>query len=442
MVFLVLQCNSALLWAQTEPEEIKLDTDQFQEFFYESLLQKGIENYDKAIVALEKAMKIKPNDATVYYELGKNYLALKEYKNAYNSFESATKIDPKNKWFWIGMYDVSYETKNFTQGITVINKLIEFDPKYKEDLTSLYMGTNQFEKALVLIQELDETYGKTDRRELYKIQILSQGKFQNIEITNLEHLIIKNPQEEANYISLIFLYSKNNEEAKAFETVQKLEKAIPNSEWAQVTLFKNYLDSNDAIKAIKAMNIVLASAKIDSKIKHRILNEFLIFTDKNPQYSADLEKAVGYFDKDTAVDVAKEIGKFFHAKKQWDKAIHYYEKSVSKESVDVVETNLLLLQAHTEQKQFDIVAKKALVLIETFPTQPQFYYYTGLAYNQLQQFKKAKDLLEMGMDYVVENKELEINFNIQLGEAYNGLGDFKKKDLFFSKANQLLKEKK
>ena len=155
MVFLVLQCNSALLWAQTEPEEIKLDTDQFQEFFYESLLQKGIENYDKAIVALEKAMKIKPNDATVYYELGKNYLALKEYKNAYNSFESATKIDPKNKWFWIGMYDVSYETKNFTQGITVINKLIEFDPKYKEDLTSLYMGTNQFEKALVLIQELD-----------------------------------------------------------------------------------------------------------------------------------------------------------------------------------------------------------------------------------------------------------------------------------------------
>ena len=442
MVFLVLQCNSALLWAQTEPEEIKLDTDQFQEFFYESLLQKGIENYDKAIVALEKAMKIKPNDATVYYELGKNYLALKEYKNAYNSFESATKIDPKNKWFWIGMYDVSYETKNFTQGITVINKLIEFDPKYKEDLTSLYMGTNQFEKALVLIQELDETYGKTDRRELYKIQILSQGKFQNIEITNLEHLIIKNPQEEANYISLIFLYSKNNEEAKAFETVQKLEKAIPNSEWAQVTLFKNYLDSNDAPKAIKAMNIVLASAKIDSKIKQRIVNEFLIFTDKTPQYSADLEKAVGYFDKDTAVDVAKEIGKFFHAKKQWDKAIHYYEKSVSKESVDVVETNLLLLQAHTEQKQFDIVAKKALVLIETFPTQPQFYYYTGLAYNQLQQFKKAKDLLEMGMDYVVENKELEINFNIQLGEAYNGLGDFKKKDLFFSKANQLLKEKK
>jgi tetratricopeptide (TPR) repeat protein len=442
ILLLVLQSNLAMLWAQTEPEEIKLDADQFQELFYESLLQKGIENYDKAIVALEKANKFKPDDATVYFELGKNHLALKDYKSAFTSFEKAAQIDPKNKWFWIGMYDVSYETKNFAQGITVINKLIEFDAKYKEDLTSLYMGTNQFEKALALIQELNETIGKTDRRELYKSQILSEGKFQNAEISNLEQLIVKNPQEESNYISLIFLYSKNNEEEKAFEVVQKLEKAIPNSEWAQVTLFKKYLDANDGPKAINAMNIVLASAKIDSKIKHRILNEFLIFSDKNPQYAADLEKAVGYFENDKSVAVAKEIGKFFQAKKQWEKAIKYYNQALRIGPSDDIETNLLLLQAHTELKQFDIIITKATLLMESFPTQAQFYYYAGLANNQLRQFKKAKDFLEMGMDYVVENKELEINFNIQLGEAYNGLGDFKKKDLFFAKANQLLKEKK
>ncbi|MEC5164819.1 tetratricopeptide (TPR) repeat protein [Flavobacterium sp. PL11] len=438
----VLQCNSALLWAQIEPEEIKLDTDQFQELFYESLLQKGIENYDKAIIALEKADKIKANDATVNFELGKNYFALKEYSNAYNSFEKAAKKDPKNKWFWMGMYDVTFQTKNLTQGIAIINKLIEFDPKYKEDLASLYMGSKQFEKALILIQELDETIGKTDRRELYKNQILSEGKFQNIEISNLISQIEKYPDKESNYISLIFLYSKNNEESKAFEIVKKLEKAIPNSEWAQVTLFKNYVEENDGANAVKAMNTVLASSKIDSKIKHRILNEFLIFSNKNPQYAADLEKAVGYFENDKSVNVAQEIGKFYYNKKQWENAIKYFENALNNRSDESVETNLLLLQALTETKQFDNLAKKAVVLLESYPTQPQFYYYAGLAKNHLQEFKKAKDILEMGIDYVVENKELEINFNIQLGEAFNGLGDFKKKDLFFSKANQLLKEKK
>lgn len=112
----------------------------------------------------------------------------------------------------------------------VINKLIEFDEKYKEDLTSLYMGTKQFDKALDLINELNETFGKTDRRDLYKSQILSEGKFQNMEASNLLEQIEKNPKEESNYISLIVLYSKNNEEEKAFEIVKKLEKAyqIPN----------------------------------------------------------------------------------------------------------------------------------------------------------------------------------------------------------------------
>jgi len=442
ILFLVLQCNSALLLAQTEPEEIKPVTDKFQDYFYEALKQKGIENYDKAITALEQCLKIKSNDATVYSELGKNYLALKDYKNAYSSFEKATQIDPKNKWFWIGMYDVSYETNDYNQGISILNKLVLFDEQFKNDLITLYMGSEQFDKALGLINELNDKFGKSEKRDYFKTLILSGGKYQDTEITNRIAQIEKNPKEESNYIALINLYSKNNEEEKAFEITKKLAIAIPTSEWAQVSLFKNYLDNNEALKAINAMNISLASAKIDSKIKHRILNEFLIFVDKNPQYSPDLEKAIAYFDNDKEVDVAKEIGKYYHNKKQWDKAIKYYEKTLKNSSTEDIETNLLLLQAYTETKQFELAAKKAMTMIELFPTQPQFYYYSGLANNQLQQFKKAKDMLEMGLDYLVDDRPLEINFNIQLGEASNGLGDSKKKDFYFSKANQLLNNKK
>ena len=439
-LFLVLLCNPAVLMAQTEPEQIKPETDKFQDFFYESLMQKGIENYDKAIIALEQCLKIKPNDATVYFELGKNQLALKDYRNAYNSFEKATQIEPKNKWFWLGMYDVSYQTKDFNQAIVTVNKLIEFDQVYKEDLVSLYMNTQQFDKALVLINELNDKIGKSDRRELYKIQILSQGKYQNAEIANLIDQINKKPKEESNYIALIRLYSENDDVEKALEITQKLEAEIPTSVWAQVGLFKFYLDKNDGPKAINSMNMVLASSKMDSKIKHRILNEFLIFVDTNPQYEIDLEKAISYFDTDNSVDVSKEIGKYYHNKKQWEKAVKYYEQALRKNSGQDIEANLLLFQAYVETKQFDLLAKKASAMIESFPIQPQFYYFSGLANNQLKQFKKAKEMLEMGLDYLVNDVVLEINFNVQLGEAYNGLGDVQKKEFYFSKANQLLKK--
>jgi tetratricopeptide (TPR) repeat protein len=100
------------------------------------------------------------------------------------------------------------------------------------------------------------------------------------------------------------------------------------------------------------------------------------------------------------------------------------------------------LQTHTEKQQFDVLAKKADNLLQFFPTQPEFYYYSGLANNQLNNYKNAIAVLETGLDFVVDDIALEINFNIQLGEAFNGLGDVKKKEKHFSKANELIKNQK
>jgi hypothetical protein len=49
--------------------------------------------------------------------------------------------------------------------------------------------------------------------------------------------------------------------------------------------------------------------------------------------------------------------------------------------------------------------------------------------------KKAKEMLEMGLDYLVDDNALTINFNIQLGEACHGLGDEKKRFLFLKPIN-------
>jgi hypothetical protein len=46
------------------------------------------------------------------------------------------------------------------------------------------MSTSQFDKALQLINELNESSG-SQIEESYKMQILSQGKYQNAEISNL-----------------------------------------------------------------------------------------------------------------------------------------------------------------------------------------------------------------------------------------------------------------
>jgi tetratricopeptide (TPR) repeat protein len=434
--------NPNIAMAQNEPgnDVVSID-DGFQDLFYEAIKQKSIENYDKAIEALEKGKVIQPDNPIIYFELGKNYLSQKKYKEAYENFEKVSKMDPNNRWAWVGMYDVCYETRDYNAAIPIVEKLVAFKEDYKEDLTSLYMHTQQFDKALTLINELNEKFGKSDKRELYKADILRDAKYQSSEKFNLLDQIKKFPKEESNYIALIYLYSQSNQEEKALEVAQKLEKEIPTSDWAQVSLFKFHLNNNDGDNAVKAMNIVFPSKKIDSKIKHRMLNEFLIFAKNNPKYEADLDKAISYFDNDKDVRVAKEIGKFNYSKSNWPQAIKYFEMHL-KNAEDDVESQILLMQSYTENQQFDILAKKADNLTQLFPTQPQFYYYAGLANNQLKNYKKATTILDSGLDFVVDDEALEINFNIQLGEAYSGLGDATKKEKYFTKANELIKKQK
>ena len=393
---IVLFCITLFLplsgWTQTEPEEIAMVSDEFQDSFYESLLQKGIENHDKAIVALEKCLVSQPNNATVHFELGKNYLALKQYENAYQSFLKATQIEPKNKWFWTGIYDLSFQTKNYERAMTAVQQLILFDERNKDDLIPLYMATNQLEKALTLIGEMNAKYGKSQERTQFKNQIL--------------------------------LATKNQ-----------------SSDWKELGDFKNYLDANDGNQAVQTMNSILANAQIPNAVKHRVVNEFLIFAYTYPQYEGALENAISVFDSDKEINVAQAIGKFYQNKNNIENAIRFYELALQKE-VGIVETNLLLLQAYTTAKQFQKLAKKAEEGMELYPSQAYFYFYFGLANNQMRQFNKAKEALETGLDFVIDDLDLEINFNLQLAEAYNGLGDFKKKDNFFAKADQLIQQKK
>jgi tetratricopeptide (TPR) repeat protein len=429
---------SANVLAQTQPEDIALEKDDFKESYYESLIQKGIENYDKAIVSLEKCLKIQPENAVIYHELGKNYFFQKDYQNAEQAYAKAAQLDTKNKWYLIDLYEVYYQTKNYNQALDIAQKIIPLDKKYREDLVSLYMYTQQFDKALILINELNENVGNTELRDRYKLQITAQTKTNSSDKTTLEKAIEQSPNNEENYLSLIYMYSDDNQEEKALQVARKLEKNIPNSTWAQVFLYKYHINSNDGNSAAKSLEMVLNSSKIDKKVKYRMYNEFLIFTLKNPIFETELNKATTYFENDSEFNVYKEIGKFYYKKKNWDLAI----KNLEKASNTDLETNVFLLASYEETSKYEVLVTKASELIDTFPNQPEYYFFAGKASNQLKNYKKATDFLESGMDYVIDNVDLEIDFLNQLAEASKGLGNTQKSEQYLAKAQNLKTKQK
>ena len=172
----------------------------------------------------------------------------------------------------------------------------------------------------------------------------------------LEKAIKEYPKYEQNYIDLITLYLSFNQEEKAFEVAKELEKEIPSSEWAQVSLMKFYLNANDGTKASQSMFKVLQSDKIDLKIKHRVFNEFLIFAVNNPIYFKEVDAAIPYFDSDPSLSVASEVAKFFWKKKDLDKAAYYFEKAIQQKS-DAVESIMAILEFYPLLYRTEVIAQ-------------------------------------------------------------------------------------
>ena len=74
--FLIWLSPNSLAQEDNALQDVNVDdlgnvSDEFQEQFFEALKQKGIENYDLAINALDKCIKLRPEEAILYFEKGK-----------------------------------------------------------------------------------------------------------------------------------------------------------------------------------------------------------------------------------------------------------------------------------------------------------------------------------------------------------------------------------
>lgn len=438
LFLLVTFGSQQVIYGQINPDDIALVENEVEDNFYEALKQRGIENYDKAIIAVQKCIEKDNKNPVFYHELGKNYLDQKQYAEAENAFKKAIELNPNERWYLNSLYDLYYQTKDFLKSIPVVQKLIPFDSNMNEDLVSLYMYTNQHDKALNLLKEMESTSGLSQSMEYYKLKIQSSNAYSKPEVKELENLIRKNPKVEQNYIDLMMLYSTSNQEEKAFEVAKELAKEIPNSDWAHVSLFKFYLVNNEIDNAKNSMFKVFKNKNIDTRIKHRILNEFLIITVNTNEHDEVLEQAVGYFDNDKVMNVSKEIGKFFYNKGNYIKTEFYLKKGIQNDSNDI-ESILLLLETQTALEKFEEVKKTSTNYIDLYPTFAKLYFYAGLANYKLNNPKEAINQLEMGLEFIVEDLVLERQFYLLLAESFKKENNTTKEKLYRSKAEGIQK---
>lgn len=436
-------CIPINAFAQDEKEddeildELGIVTDRFQDHFFEALKQKGIENYDRALRSLERAAQESPNEVAIYYEMARNHGFLEQWEQAEANYKKVLQMQPGSMEAYAGLYDVYHKTSNYQKAIDVVQKLIPFDREYKEDLANLYDRTEQFDKALQLLDELDLELGNNEYRNQLRQQIYIKSGNSNTQITDLENRINRTPANEQDFLNLIFLYSEQNNKEAAFETAQKLIKINPKADVAHLALYKFYLEKNNTAEALNSMRKVFESDIIDNDSKFKVLNDFLIFVNENPQFENELESMVALFSKESnSPRVFQQLGDYYLDKEMHKEALNYYEIGL-KNNPDNFEliTKTALLQIET--RQFTEAEKLTKNSLDLFPSQPILYLLNGVANLSLENTSRAKTMFETGLDYLIDNPKMERDFYLQLNKVYEKEGNTSKAQDFLNKANNI-----
>jgi tetratricopeptide (TPR) repeat protein len=429
--FLLLSLFS---FSQENPDDLALADDAFENHFYEALKHKATENYDLAIAELNKCLSKQPENEVVLYQMGRNYFLSKNFLEAKTYLDKVLAKNDNNRWYLDALMETEKKLGNTNNVLSLLKKLSVINSEYKEEIVDLYMITKQYDEALVLIEELNKTVGKRATRTQLKERILMLPQYQQQATQNAQANLNNDPKDESNYTLLIKNHLDKNEIDKAFEVAKTLEQNLPNSPWAKVTLFKLYLDKKQTAEALDALKVVMDNAAIDKRIKHRMINELLSFSNTNPEVIQPLKNIVVNFNDDQNVAVLKEIGKYYQGKKNWSLANEFYDLYEKKNPEDL-ENLLLLNESFYQLKSWDLLSKKADLLIQSFPLQPQFYWYKSVALLNLNEAKNALKAAEEGLEYVVENPVLEKQFYQLLSQIADKQGDLKKKELYLKKTN-------
>ena len=310
------------------------------------------------------------------------------------------------------------------------------DPDYKEDLANLYNRTKQYDKALELLDELDESWGESAYRNALRRRIYSATGNSEGAIKNLETKIDKNPEKEQDYLNLIYLYSEQGDTKKAFEVAKELIKNQPNSQLAHLALYKFYLDEGNSAEAMKSMNVVFGSSQIKNESKYKVLGDFLSFVAQNPQFEVDLDKVISQFSADGNGQVYEQLGDYFLAKEDKLTALRFFEKgaALDEDNFSVIKNTLLL---QIDVKKFDEAAALSENALGTFPAQSLFYLLNGVANNGLEKYDKAIESLEMGLDFILDDPKMERDFYTELQLANTNKGDTNKANEWARRAAQL-----
>ncbi|ARS37884.1 hypothetical protein CA264_14505 [Pontibacter actiniarum] len=390
-----------------------------------------LEDYQQALQLFQKAYTITPGNAALNYKIGETYLHLSEPRSAMPFAQAAATLDKRNAYYYLLLAQLHSEQKQYDAAAQAFNDLIRNVPgsdEYLFNLADLYLSQSQYDNALRTYERIEKEFGDMEQLHVNRQQIYLRQKNVDKAIAEGEKLLKSNPTEISYFLSQAELYNASQRPDEAISTLNRALRLEPGNPFAHLMLSDLNRQKGQHTESEKQVKLAFASPELDIDTKVRILVDFIRQL-PNPQIEGvalelvDLtiathpEEAKAYA---VAADLQTIVGKKEIARNNYLKAVKLDDSHFK------IWQQIVLLDAELEQP--DEMVKHAEQALELFPNQAVFWFYSGTGHLIEKNYDKAVKALEYGKRLSAGEPELVKQFNLQLGDSYNSLKDYKKSD--------------
>lgn len=284
---------------------------------------------------------------------------------------------------------------------------LDFEKYFFEALQQKAIGN--FDKAIVALEKCQDI--KSDDKALN----FEFGKnyYELEKYTEAEAFTKRALKKDVNnlFIQLLLrdIYNKQNNYKDALEIQKKIAEKNDNSELDLVIL---YIKNNQIEDAKK---ILLALEKKGTLDENLLPFKESILSGNISTPNEDIKKSL----EEQSIDELRLTYK-------------------SEKSFRVLKQ--LLIKLNKKKKYLDL-EKESAEGVELFPAQPLVYLMNATALNNTKKYNQALLMLETGLDYIVDDTDLEADFYDQMGLSYKGLKNNVEASKNYNKATALRQKK-
>jgi tetratricopeptide (TPR) repeat protein len=444
----VLSCKTSTKSMSSDNNQLKgsdltvPEQQAVEEYYYNGIKAKLIDNdVSKAAENFEKCLLIDKQNTGALYELARINMQMRKYPDAQKMLETATRIDPQNKWYILALVETYSQQSDFSSAILTLRKMAELEPYNFETylkLSDLYVMDHQPLKAIKVLDEVEQLSGIipdiTDRkRRIY----LSIDKFEEA-VNELQKLCDAYPYNTDYIKALIDMYSVYDKTDNIIPLYQKILSIDSLDGRAQMVMAEYYRNTRQNELAMQYTEKLIRNPQLDAmnKINYLMLtyakekitpetrNILMKYTDQLMEVHPANSQVIAF-----KADIYYNTG-------QSDSALQFYIMSLDLDKSNYMIWKKVIL-IYFEKKNYTQAAQFCLQATDYFPTNPEIYFYQAIALMQLKKNSDAAAIFETGVTYVINNKPLLQQYYANMGEVYHALNNNENSDKYYEKALEL-----